>query len=105
MVFLIAFAAAVGFAAGVSTLRSGDIESAGGRTISLELEGKKKETTYDSDYTLSCADGKYAKRTLKLAYELPFASLFRDHKGVAAVRSAGCKDRAHLARRIVRSQL
>lgn len=82
MVFLIAFAAAAGFAAGATTLRSGDVESAGGRTISLELEGKKMETKYDSsDNTLSCADGKYSKRTLKLAYELPFASLFRDHKG------------------------
>ena len=28
----------------------------------------------------SCNDGKYSKRTLKLAYELPFASLFVDNK-------------------------
>lgn len=28
-----------------------------------------------------CEDGGYSKRTLKLAYELPFASLFRDTKG------------------------
>ena len=28
-----------------------------------------------------CQDGKYSKRTLKLAYELPFVSLFKDTKG------------------------
>jgi hypothetical protein len=28
----------------------------------------------------ACSDGDYSKRTLKLANELPFASLFRDHK-------------------------
>jgi hypothetical protein len=29
----------------------------------------------------SCQDGNYQKRTLKLAYELPFAAMFRDAKG------------------------
>lgn len=30
---------------------------------------------------LSCDDGHYRDRTLQLAYELPFAALFKDNKG------------------------
>jgi len=55
----------------------------------VELEGKKKKKkkhkkSDDEDESapaLLCDDGKYSKRTLKLAYELPFASLFLDNKG------------------------
>lgn len=48
---------------------------------------KKHDDDDDDDYyrydNLSdCEDGEYSKRTLKLAYELPFASLFKDTKGV-----------------------
>lgn len=43
---------------------------------------KKKEKKKDKSSGLSaCEDGNYSKRTLKLAYELPFASLFRDTRG------------------------
>lgn len=44
-------------------------------TLSLELEGKKHKQ--DS----VCNDGKYSKRTLQLAYEMPFAALFQNHLG------------------------
>ena len=43
--------------------------------VVVELEGNHHKTAKD------CEDGGYSKRTLKLAYELPFASLFRDNKG------------------------
>jgi hypothetical protein len=51
------------------------------KKLHLELQGKKKtksskhDKDKDDDY---CNDGEYSKRTLKLAYELPFASLFRN---------------------------
>jgi hypothetical protein len=63
------------------------------KTITVELEGKhkkkkKKEKNKDvfddslsDDQQTTCTDGRYAKHTLKRAYELPFAALFRDHKG------------------------
>ena len=35
----------------------------------------------DASLIDECQDGKYTKRTLKLAYELPFAALFSDNKG------------------------
>lgn len=67
-------------------------------TITVELEGKKSKTKKqkhakeekDDDYeyssssttsSSSCDDGHYSKRTLQLAYEKPFVSLFPDHKG------------------------
>lgn len=68
-----------------------------GSTLSVELEGsskkkkkhkkKKKEKSQRNDddglFTndAACDDGYYSKRTLKRAFELPFASLFRDTKG------------------------
>jgi hypothetical protein len=45
------------------------------------LGSKKKKVKKNSDDLSSCEDGGYSKRTLQLAYELPFASLFRDTKG------------------------
>ena len=42
---------------------------------------KKKKKDGNNDAAHQCDDGGYSKRTLKLAYELPFASLFRDTKG------------------------
>jgi hypothetical protein len=53
--------------------------------LNVELEGKKKKKKKNDDDDDSvkpddCQDGEYSKRTLKLAYELPFASLFRDTK-------------------------
>ena len=45
------------------------------------LLGKKKDKKGPQDPLYPCDDGGYSKRTLKLAYELPFASLFRDTKG------------------------
>ena len=39
----------------------------------IELVGKKNRSF--------CEDGGYSKRTLKMAYELPFHSLFKDTKG------------------------
>ena len=48
-------------------------------SIIVELEGKKKKH-HEDDIMEVCTDGKYSKRTLQLAYELPFAALFRDPK-------------------------
>lgn len=52
---------------------------------STKKYGDKKHKTGDDDESptliTSCEDGKYSKRTLKLAYELPFAALFTDNKG------------------------
>jgi len=64
-------------------------EKSSNKVITVELEGKKKKKkkhkkSDDEDESapaLLCDDGKYSKRTLKLAYELPFASLFLDNKG------------------------
>lgn len=42
---------------------------------------KKEKKKAKSSGSLACEDGKYSKRTLKLAYELPFASLFRNTRG------------------------
>ena len=60
------------------------------KTMVIELEGKhKKHHDVVSDDSKSddqmqdestCTDGHYSKHTLKRAYELPFAALFRDHK-------------------------
>ena len=59
------------------------------KTVVVELEGKHKKSydvTDDSisddkvQYRSTCTDGRYSKHTLKRAYELPFAALFRDHK-------------------------
>ena len=55
----------------------------------LRLEGsaksksskKSSSKSLDSFLTAACDDGKYSKRTLKRAYELPFASMFADTKG------------------------
>lgn len=86
--------AAVAFASGAVLFRSSSstgiatAESAESQTITLELEGSKKkkhgkseDDDSDRGVELSCDDGNYSKRTLKLAHELPFASLFSDHKG------------------------
>jgi hypothetical protein len=58
---------------------------ANGQVPSLgSKNGKKKNDKEKNDYDDDeghCNDGGYSKRTLKLAYELPFASLFRNHKG------------------------
>lgn len=63
------------------------------KVIQVELEGKKvssskhdkkssksssKSSGEDGDLS-SCNDGKYSKRTLQLAYELPFHALFRNN--------------------------
>jgi hypothetical protein len=42
---------------------------------------KKKERSSIISTKPSCNDGGYSKRTLHRAYELPFASLFRDDRG------------------------
>lgn len=51
---------------------------------SVELEGKshkkKKKTSLFTDDE-DCEDGDYSKRTLKRAYDLPFAALFKDTRG------------------------
>lgn len=46
-----------------------------------ESKKEKKKEKQKKKALAVCEDGKYSKRTLKLAYELPFASLFRDNKG------------------------
>jgi hypothetical protein len=71
--------------------RVGESESgqAQKETMVVQLEGNKKHDDDSKSKTVSetaethlqCDDGKYSKRTLKLAYELPFASLFKDTKG------------------------
>jgi hypothetical protein len=51
-------------------------------TLVVQVEGRHKSD--DDDVTAKhsdCNDGAYASRTLQLAYELPFASLFKDNKG------------------------
>ena len=48
------------------------------RSRDIPLLGSSRKS--DSN-KVTCADGGYSKRTLKLAYELPFSSLFRDNKG------------------------
>jgi hypothetical protein len=55
-------------------------------TTFVELEGSSEKKKKDKNKgknksALACEDGKYSKRTLQLAYELPFASLFRDNQG------------------------
>ena len=52
------------------------------KSLIVELEGKKKKDKHheDKDTMSVCTDGKYSKRTLQLAYELPFAALFREPK-------------------------
>jgi hypothetical protein len=59
------------------------------KTVVVQLEGKHKkhhdiaDDTFSDDqlqYQSTCTDGHYSKHTLKRAYELPFAALFRDHK-------------------------
>ena len=51
-------------------------------TSSIPLLGKShKHDKKDKDPTAVCTDGRYSKRTLKRAYELPFAGLFQDTKG------------------------
>ena len=57
----------------------------------LEMEGSskkkkhKKKKNSNDDYLFTndaaCDDGLYSKRTLQRAFELPFASLFKDTKG------------------------
>ncbi len=42
---------------------------------------KRKKGIESEDILASCEDGQYSKRTLKLAYELAFASLFTESKG------------------------
>jgi len=56
------------------TQESDPVSDTGEPNIVVELEGGKKSLKY-------CEDGGYSKRTLKLAYELPFHALFRDNKG------------------------
>ena len=75
-------------AGGARAVDSEESESAQHKNvITVELEGKKhgnhesKSKTAPTTTHLECDDGKYSKRTLKLAYELPFASLFKDTKG------------------------
>jgi hypothetical protein len=60
--------------------RDFDYDESEHKVVVVELEGKKHKLK-DQKESLSCQDGGYSKRTLKLAYELPFASLFRDTKG------------------------
>jgi hypothetical protein len=50
------------------------------KVIVAELEGKTNKSKHSENLSV-CEDGRYSKRTLQLAYELPFASLFRDTKG------------------------
>ena len=84
----------VAFASGSLWQRAGprvvDVDSESEKSqhnvITVELEGKKKDGSHSKSKTeptthLQCDDGRYSKRTLKLAYELPFASLFKDTKG------------------------
>lgn len=77
---------AAAFASGSLWSRFGATENSS-KTITVELEGNKHKKSSKSDHHesttthLQCDDGKYSKRTLKLAYELPFASLFLDTKG------------------------
>lgn len=62
------------------------------KVLVTELEGKsqgkhkhkhknKSKSKSKGEELSVCEDGGYSKRTLQLAYELPFASLFRDNKG------------------------
>jgi len=82
------FVGVLAFASGSLWYRHGgsvavESHNQGSKTITVQLEGKKKKH-HDKTPTethLKCDDGGYSKRTLKLAYELPFASLFKDTKG------------------------
>ena len=73
------------FASGTLVARNRIEQNQQGKTITVELEGskkkKKKKGAKEEEKGPVCDDGNYSKRTLKLAYELPFASLFRDTKG------------------------
>lgn len=56
------------------------------QTLIVHLEAKPSDDDSRSDDDVTsevdvCNDGRYAKRTMQLAYELPFASLFMDNKG------------------------
>lgn len=64
--------------------------SSSGLSSVLELEGKSKakeskstksSKSGKSSAATPCEDGKYSKRTLQYAFELPFAALFKDNKG------------------------
>lgn len=83
---------AVAFASGFLWRGNGadevESQSKEGHTITVQLEGKHHHGTKSHHVSsappethFKCDDGMYSKRTLKLAYELPFASLFKDTKG------------------------
>jgi len=83
---------ALAIASGLLWQRNDEVESKSveGHTLIVQLEGKKhhghETKSHDvpsvpAETHLKCDDGRYSKRTLKLAYELPFASLFKDTKG------------------------
>lgn len=74
----IAFVALLGFSA--SLLPRKDVKSHGSPSITNNrfIKSKKKHHKYGDSV---CNDGRYSKRTLHRAYELPFAALFRDNRG------------------------
>lgn len=90
----VAISAVLGFSIAWSSgsSQAGVFQDAAGDTrpvYTLEMEGekrKKKKKKNDDDGggdddATPCDDGGYSKRTLQMAYELPFASLFPDTKG------------------------
>lgn len=78
--FIVAVAAVAGLQWASNLPTYGLQESGADLTLLGSGKKKKKQKKADSEPP-SCDDGNYSKRTLKLAYELPFASLFRDTKG------------------------
>jgi hypothetical protein len=88
LLFVCSIVGAASFASGAALFRDSSMGSEPkNRTVTLKLESRSKKhhkthkTAEYDDAAPTCEDGKYSSRTLKLAYELPFAALFRDNKG------------------------
>jgi hypothetical protein len=64
---------------GSSGIASGALDVEGKSNKSKSSKSNKKSDK--SAATTPCEDGKYSKRTLQYAFELPFAALFKDNKG------------------------
>lgn len=74
---------AVSFNSLISSNTVGAPNSRHSKSIFLGLEGKHhaSDDNDDEGKLFECTDKAYASRTLQLAFELPFASLFKDNKG------------------------
>lgn len=84
LLVLVALIGAASFNFLILNKKSGTQHVQHSTALTVQLEGKHKDDDDDDDTTgkiSHCNDGDYSSRTLKLAYELPFASLFKDSNG------------------------